>query len=250
MRFLRTAVSFVTTLALLVHTTRVARAEETAPAAPADPVGGPTVFVHFDAGSGVRLEVDTAAMPTLTTSHWQFDEGWSWSLACEAPCDRLLSLGHEYRLVGPGILPSGTFYLDASPGQSVVVTAKTASATKHGVGVLVIVLGSLAIPGGLFVILLANLQCIGGCSSPLPGPNVGGEVAGGLIALAGVGAVAGGLVLALGNEQSRQTQQILRPKPSERPATAWLREPVWRDSIRDWATGATRVGIPILSRSF
>lgn len=260
MRFLRPAVSFATALALLAGPTGLARADESPPPSPVSadatlpmtesppeysPPPTPTVFVHLNAHAGVRLEVDSATLPTWTTSRWQFDEAGSWLLACEAPCDKLLPLGHEYRLVGPGVLPSGQFFLDASPGQRVAVTARTASVAGYRGGIVLVAFGSLAIAGGLFVTLLGFIAA-GNCDAYKCG-TPWGEVAGGLIALAGVAGVAGGLALALSNEQSQQTQQILFPKPPKRPETAWLRPPVWRDSVRD---APARIGIPVFSRSF
>jgi hypothetical protein len=262
MRFLRPAASFAMAVAFHVAATGLAHADESPPPSPANadttfpktgsapefsPAPTPTVFVHLNARAGVRLEVDSATMSMWTTSRWKTDEAWSWFLACEAPCDKLLPLGHEYRLVGPGIVPSRPFSLDASAGQSVAISARTASVTRYRGGIVLVALGSVAIAGGLFVTLLGLFAA--SCDAEQCGPPWG-LVAGGLIVLGGVAVVAGGIVLALTNEQSDQTQRIVFPKPPPRPDTAWLRAPVWRDSVKDSATGAARVAIPIFSRSF
>src|ERR1700723_2147423 len=177
MRFLRPAVALLTVLALLVRAASLAQAQElqpppsadahwhepdeatlgrdpaqtTPPATPVPPapaqVGGQTVLVHLNAESGVRLEMNTSVAPKWSTSGWQADDAWS--LVCDSPCDRPLPLGREYRLVGlRGVRPSRPFFLEASPGQSVLVTATAASDDAFAGGVVLIVLGSLAIPGG------------------------------------------------------------------------------------------------------
>jgi hypothetical protein len=152
-------------------------------------------------------------------------------------------------LVGAAILPSGEFFLDGSPGQSVAITARTATQAKHGAGVLMFAAGVLAVPAGLLVTLVGALQnsCIGGCPAQGAGPeNTRVEVVGGLVALAGIACAVGGLALALSNERSQQTQQILLPESPRRPE-AWLRAPMWRDSVRD---APARANVPVFSRSF
>ncbi len=70
--------------------------------------------------------------------------------------------------------------------------------------------------------------------------------------LAGTSALVAGFVL-MHFSHIRQKQTVtgsLLPTSPPRPDATWLRAPVWRDSVRDGATGAARVGIPIFWRSF
>jgi hypothetical protein len=134
-----------------------------------------------------------------------------------------------------------------------LLTATAASQDAFTGGVALVVLGSLAIPGGLLVTLTGAVQglCIGSCPpNGGPGPDVALEVAGGVIAITGVVALVGGILLVHGNARSGQTQDILFPKPPEHQDTAWLRAPVWNDSVRAGPAGAARVGVPIFSRRF
>jgi hypothetical protein len=154
---------------------------------------------------------------------------------------------HEYRLAGRDIRSSRRFHLEASSGQSVAITARTALDANYGGGIVLIVLGVAAIPGGLLVAIIGD---VAGTFGSDPTLGVALEVTGGLIALVGIAGIVGGIVLVSNNIESHATQEIPLPKPPERPDTTWLREPVWQDPVRDSTSGATRVGIPILSRSF
>jgi hypothetical protein len=217
------------------------------------PDGAQTVFVHLDAEPGVRLEVDTSTTPTWTSSGWQAVKAWA--LACEAPCDRLLPLGHEYRLADEHIRPS--FELQAFPGQHVVITF--APASKEGVnnGTALVVVGSLGIAAGIGLSIVgyimsvgAALEC-GGTDAPCTGGGSGYAIAGVASLTAGAGVLAIGiLVLTHSRAQMKQRVTESLAKPLRRPDTAWLRAPVWRDSVRDAAAGPATVGIPIFSRGF
>jgi hypothetical protein len=202
----------------------------------------PTVFVHIEAGHEVEL-----------MGGWP-DGRWL-SFFCTAPWDRAIPWDAEYQLTVEGQRSSSTFLLDGSPGQRVVIKVVPASNAPRVAGVVLVPTGALAIPGGLLLALI-GVQVLGDCR--VTGCNTGGTVeavAGLLIALAGVGALIGGAILlsqARGRVGARQTvADLWLPRLPERPDTAWLPVPVWRDSVRDSATGgAARVGIPIISRSF
>jgi hypothetical protein len=192
----------------------------------------PTVFVHLDAAPGVRLE----------TSHPKIGE---WSFACEAPCDKPLPQGPYYRLSGTNILPSHYFLLRDEP--SVRIRAAAASQEAYAGSFGLALVGAVASTAGV-ITLFAGLP-LAVLGPPGPG-NVGLEAAGGIMILAGGGVVVAGILLLKRSAQSEAIQTDLLPKPSPRPNTAWLRAPVWRDSVRNAAAGPGTVGIPIFSRSF
>ena len=261
MAFPKPAAGLATAFALLLRATG-AQADEAAPAtatatehAPAfaaaptaaPPPGvphGPTVFVHIDAERGVELEgwVDV-------------DPHWTWSFSCRAPCDAALPWAARYKLSDADRHLSSEFALDAASGQHLVIAVVPASHDAMSGGVALIVLGSGAALTGLVLLGVAFLGSLGGCedTEPIQCPGVGTYVAGGLASfVAGGGVLVTGILLRHfgGRLGQKQTVSDLLPKLPERLDTAWLRAPVWRDSQRDGATGAARVGIPIFSHSF
>jgi hypothetical protein len=196
-----------------------------------------TAFVHIDAGPGVELR------------------GWNpdariWWHACRAPCDTELPFDADYRLDAGDGRPSLRFTLGASSGQRVDIAIIPGSkAAMIGGGGLVVV-GALMMAGGIVLVFYSFGDQLAGCGAGTCGV---GEAGGAALLVAGGGALVGGVLLMRFRGHTRQTQTVsdfLLPKVQERPDTAWLRSPVWRDSAKAGVTGSPRVGIPLFSRTF
>jgi hypothetical protein len=241
MSFLRPTPGFVTGVTFLVLAGGVARAEDSTP-----PDAPPkTVFVHLDAGPFVWVEASSL-------------EGNGWSRAYEGPCDKALMVGPEYRLNGPDIRPSRPFQLDASLSQGVRITPNTASQEAYTGSFALVGIGSVAVAVGLVTVLVGALEGIavrvGSCTHPCdasgPAGNPEVEAGGGIAALVGAAALVSGMLLVVHNAHSGLRQEPIPAKLPQRPDAAWLRTPVWQGAGKDPMAGVTRLGIPILSRTF
>lgn len=255
----RSLVSAVTALAFFVQSTGLACAAP--PEAEAEPVPyavgqrpqaggrlatigtkGDSVFVHVTADEGIVLE-------SLSPG------GGRWDLVCMAPCDVELPLSNLYRIGGPNIRTSSPFGVSASPGQRVLITVAPASRAGFTGGVALLSAGGAATGIGLAVLLLG---AIGTCTASKDDPNDCGhrtsseglEIAGAVIALAGIGMIVGGAILYAPNSRTREKQAIAALAPPPRLDTAWLRAPMWRDSVRDAPDPPKTIGFPIFTRSF
>jgi hypothetical protein len=226
MRFVRRSVGFVSVFALLAGATDIAHAQE-----PAQPAAPPPAAPLPAPDEGTRLD-DT-----------QLDR------ANAPPAGRLT--------LPPSPTPQGgpTAF---SPRQNIAVTAVPPSKDAW-LGIVLVSAGSIAVVVGLFVIVenfaTAATQCSASAVTPTscPGPAAGPDIVGVATLVAAAGAIVGGaLVLHFGGKSSQRqaVSDLILPKTPVRPDTVWLRAPVWRDSVGDGVTGAARVGVPILSRSF
>jgi hypothetical protein len=206
---------------------------------------GPTAFVHLDADQAIVLE-------SLSDQG-----GWPhWSAVCTAPCDAELPLRHEYRLAGGDMRPTRPFGLAANPGQHVVLHVSPASKGAFTAGVVLTSVGGAAIAVGLVVLLFGALgaceqtDVFGDCLQSQA--NTGVETAGAIVSLAGVGLLIGGIILTVTNARSHETQlvsELVRPALA-RPETAWLRGPLWHDSVKDVSGTPKPIGLPLFSGSF
>jgi hypothetical protein len=205
---------------------------------------GNSVFVHVTADEGIVLE--SLAPGT-----------GAWDLVCMAPCDVELPLSNLYRIGGPNIRTSSPFRVSARPGQQVLITVAPASRAAFTGGVALLSAGGAATGIGLVVLLLG---AIGTCTASKDDPNELGcghrtpseglEIAGAVIALAGVGMIVGGAILYAPNSRTREKQAIAAFAPPPRPDTAWLRAPMWHDSVRDAPDPPKTMAFPLFTRSF
>jgi hypothetical protein len=203
---------------------------------------GPTALVHVDAHSDVVLQ--TAAPGSFR-----------WTTLCRAPCDAELPVTIEYRLAGEGIRPSRPFRLAAAPGEEVVIHVSAATRSGYSAGLALTSAGSIAIAVGLIVLYFGAVNCTetdlaGDCINGQSSPGV--EAAGGVIALAGVGILIGGIIVWASNMRTEQSQSIaeLVRVPVARPETSWLRMPEWHESPREASALSKPMSVPLFSRSF
>jgi hypothetical protein len=201
-----------------------------------------SAVVHLDADPGVVLESISPG-------------SGRWALVCAAPCDAAVPLGRQYRIAGEGIRPSRAFGIEAAPGGHAEISVSAATKGGFQGGIALSSVGAGAIIVGLTVVFVGALGACGdGDFGTCDGPANGGlETAGAIISLAGVALLVGGIILTVSNARTKATQtvgDIVPPAPS-RPETAWLRAPIWHDSVRDSSTGQPKsTGVPLLSYSF
>jgi hypothetical protein len=205
------------------------------------PGPGPTVFVHVEGDEGVVL--DSIAPGSVR-----------WTRVCVAPCDAELPLTQMYRIDGENIRRSRPFSLSASPGQHVVISVSPASKSGFAGGVALASVGVAALTVGLVVLLVGAVgQCseedeFGNCYGYTP--NSGLESAGGIISLAGVGLIVGGVILLASNSRTRETQRNSAFERPAHPDTAWLRAPTWHDTVRDSVGQPKAMGLPLFTQRF
>jgi hypothetical protein len=163
-----------------------------------------------------------------------------------------LALDLEYRVTLDGKPFSSPFELEASPGQRVEMDLTTSSQQGSTNATAVAAIGGGAMVAGVLIVITEFVQvfgCNGDSSQPIPCPADGRVAAAGLgILLEGAAALTTGLILRHRYTQTHQSQTVsdlLRVPPSS--DTAWMRAPVWRDSV---ARPAMPGEIPLLSRSF
>lgn len=205
---------------------------------------GSSAFVHVTADEGIVLE-------SLVPGSGR------WDLVCMAPCDVELPLANQYRIGGPNIRTSSPFGVSASPGQRVLITVAPASKAGFTGGVTLLSTGGAATGIGLVVLLLG---AIGMCTENKDDPkelgcahrtsSEGLEIAGAVITFVGVGLIVGGAILFASNSRTREKQAIAALAPPARPDTAWLRAPMWHDSVPEAPGPPKEMGFPIFTRSF
>jgi hypothetical protein len=207
-----------------------------APTSPAPPiqrliVRGPTRRLHLAANRSVTLEVR------------QF--GSLWAVACTSPCDRELPVSADYRVIGDDVRSSHAFTFTPPPGETVDLIVQAAPAWYKGVGIGLVVTGSLALPPAILVDILFFAV------SSLPNSCELGCNYNGLVALAlgltfgGLGALFTGIAF-LGNTTTvTQRGPVLRGLES-----GWLRQPLRLDSVTLGAPTPRSTNLPIYSWTF
>jgi hypothetical protein len=127
----------------------------------------------------------------------------------------------------------------------------------RGDGVTAMVMGTLAIGGGVVLIIYGYDQGVSAVPCSYCSADLGAEVGGVALATAGVvGVILGAVLFAgSGDAPAKKSAEWVLPKPllpavPERADTAWVRAPMWREAGRDAVTGVARVGVPIFSHSF
>jgi hypothetical protein len=199
------------------------------PPPPPPPMRGPLVWVHITA-------------PQHVTLNRRLDQGADWVKACDSPCDVELPIADEYEIAGLGNGPSKEFHLQASPGQSVVLSIEPPS-----IGGIVLGGGLVFVGGvGLYISVLVGLAVAAACTDQSCGTNpgwVGSGISAGAMA-------AGGFILYL-SAKTDINQHESTPQPAAPPQNAYLREPTWRTTIEPLpTTSGPAFVVPIFSRSF
>ncbi len=273
---LRSAVSLVTALALLVQVTGVAEAAPAgtdppapqalpppplpAPIAPV-PAPGPVVVVPV-APAGVLVHLTPGKKDTLLETLY-LSPRERWEPVCHAPCDVAVSPSESYRVRERGMLPSEPFELIASPGQRVVVRATGGGTTAGhavgwaltGTGIGGSVIGSILLLAGGASNGSSTSTCVHGgfCPSGGSGSGASTTVAGAVVLGVGLVSLGVGILLLVSNGTPATSQAIggaLAPG-SGRPADAWLRLPDGAGPAREATASLPRATtMPLLSRSF
>jgi hypothetical protein len=175
----------------------------------------------------------------------------AWSAVCEDPCDRALPLDAEYRIANGHSL--GEFRLEAAPGgQHVELSVQRRSEDRSSGGLLLLVVGPIAMGAGAIAASLANDPSIGFSWTPPP-PCHACAIGGGIAIAAGAASVVAGILLLVGNVDRmalRTVPNSAAPEMPSRPDTAWLRVPGWCETDYGGTARARTVEIPILSRTF
>jgi hypothetical protein len=170
----------------------------------------------------------------------------AWFRICSAPCDKSLPLDLDYRVIADGF-GSSPFDIEASAGQRVQISVRKRSPEGVVAGYVLVGLGAVAILGsGALLLVASHLSFEDGSS----GGTVALVVTGGVLGLA---AMAGGIALVVVYNDPRTTQTVSAlspPRPSLRPETAWLRAPMWRDSVREGTPAVPKLGVPVLAGEF
>jgi hypothetical protein len=202
------------------------------PPPPPPPMRGPLVWVHI-------------ASPKHVTLNRRLDEGADWVKACESPCDIELPIADQYEIAGLGNGPSKDFHLQASPGQSVVLSIEPPSIGGIVLG------GGLVLAGGvgLYISVLVGLTVAAVCSDP--GQSCGANPGWVGAAISGGAMAAGGIILYM-SAKTDINQHESTPQPAMPPQNAYLRQPTWHTSIEPSLAGAGAAAfvLPIFSRSF
>jgi hypothetical protein len=225
----RVIVAASTRIPAMPRTTDITPPSPAAPAAPPPPMRGPLVWVHISS-------------PKHVTLNRRLDQGADWVKACDSPCDVELPIADEYEIAGMGNGPTKEFRLQASAGQSEVLSIEPPS-----IGGIVLGGGLVLVGGvGLYISVLVGLAFAAGCVDQSCGTNpgwVGSGISAGALA-------AGGLILYL-SAKTDINQHESTPQPAVPPQNAYLREPTWRTTTEPVPTSSgPAFVVPIFSRSF
>jgi hypothetical protein len=199
-----------------------------APEPPPPPMRGPLVWVHI-------------ASPKHVTLNRRLDESGSWAHACDSPCDVELPIADEYEIAGLGNGPTKAFRLNASAGQSVVLSIEPPSIGGIVLGGALVLLGGVA----LYISAIVGVGIAAACTDEKCGTN-GGYVA---AAVSGGAMAAGGIIIYLSATTDINQHESV-PTPARARDTTWLREPVWHTPIDPVPVSTPAFIIPIFSRSF
>lgn len=118
------------------------------------------------------------------------EEGW-YSM-CRAPCTVHLGIGASYRVSGPGISASRRLVVGADPNP-IFLRADTGSTARLGIGVTMTAVGGLAVLGGFAAMLRDG--CVFCDEASRTADQKRAEWVGAIVAAAGGGLLAGGIVL-------------------------------------------------------
>jgi hypothetical protein len=217
-------VNLVTALACLRASVVFA---QQAPPTPIGP-GSRTVLVHVEGDSPVELEAISG-------------QTGRWATVCSTPCDAPLPLGPEYRVAGPGVRPSPSFELGASPGRRVVLRVSTGSKAAYAGGIALAAVGTAALFAGTLVLVFGA-----------GGDQVDVDVAaGGALAGAGLAVFLAGLVLVFRNKESRATQVLAGLLPTAPRLESSLGSPaIWTEASADRAARPRTTTLPVFFTRF
>jgi hypothetical protein len=188
------------------HPPSAATAEPSPAPSPASSPSGGAVWVHVEGADGARLEQDTTG------------DG-DWTAICDAPCDRSLPAGFDYRVAGGGLRASGRVTLQGTPGARETLHVTPASSGWFVAGVTGMAIGGGTAYVGLFLGIFGSFgytKTSGGTSTYV-GPSPGLATAGWTMVAAGGVVALGGLALTLSNVRSGVTQDLDGGAPPSEP---------------------------------
>lgn len=186
----------------------------------------------------VHLEGDEDAVLELQDRN---DKG-SFSPVCHAPCDKMVPLDAMYRITGEGIRDSRPFKLAGAGGQAVSVNVNPGHRGAFAGGIVMTVLGPIALISGAFVYLAGSIRIT---TSSFSTDNDGLKVTGGVLMLGGAALTAVGIPLLVSNARTKVTQEVGTPVRRD----AMLRAPTFRDSAHEVPMPPVSV-VPVFARSF
>jgi hypothetical protein len=166
-----------------------------------------------------------------------------WIRVCTAPCDRPFPIGRTYRIGGDDVRASTPFVLSGKPGSTITLHF---SESKHSTG-------KALVEGGVIVTLVAGFTLFGGLFGSCSDSGGSDECSsyhwltytGGALAVVGVAAIVGGIVLMVQGADASVDQTVAKI-PEIEPFSARFRadSDTPRPSLRPIPT------TPILSFSF
>lgn len=231
--------------ALLLSWPTAARADgaddaEIGPPAPSDPMLVPPVTVPIERFAPIaRVHIDSK-IPVRLEQRARGGRGGSWSSACDAPCDRNLPLGDEYRVVyGKDVTPGAPFRLRSEAGGRITLTVHPASGAAQAGGTALVVVGAT-----LGIISLVGVVTFGSIATRTPNQaachdgeaphrdggimcGFGEGIAAVLTLISAVGMLAGGGIVAGGVALLVDSGASTTQKEATPPLTAFVREPTW-----------------------
>jgi hypothetical protein len=243
----RLAIS-VLAAALLLSFPAAARADEPddtqiGPPAPSGPMLVPPVTIPVVPMSPIapiaRVRIDSTIPVRLEQRAVRAGRASAWSTACDAPCDRNLPLGDEYRvLYGKDVTAGPPFRLRAEAGSKVTLTVRPASKAGEAGGVALVVVGA-----ALGMASLAGVVVFGSIATRTPSEEAcfdgntrgrdggimcgfGEGVAKVLVVFSAAGMLLGGGIVAGGVALMNSSGPALTQKPAP-PLAAFVREPTW-----------------------
>jgi hypothetical protein len=86
--------------------------------------------------------------------------GSEWVIVCKAPCDEMLPLEGYYRIAGSALRDSKPFRLDGAPGDHLVISTETGSATAYDAGVFMAVTGGLGLAAAGWILYYELINSI------------------------------------------------------------------------------------------
>ncbi len=163
-----------------------------------------------------------------------------------------MPLSGLYRISGPEVRNTGSFHLEAAPGEHVTLQVATASKGSFASGIVLTSLGGFGLIAGSLVLSVVATSDRVDHAQNVPTPSNDGtwNTAGWVMVAGGAALVVVGVLVLTGNRHSSVEQAPAGQAAAPRPRNdAWLRMPQWRDD-RAGIGLPKAIGVPIFETAF